>query len=99
MAKANSTQSQETHKDGTSGHDSPCYGGVTPGLYKISDEATTPDISSQLHARVSQLHAMLTAIGPGGANLDEMDEDTRANYLWGCQTLAQECSDLSNKLW
>lgn len=94
MAKANSAL-QETQDESLL----PGFGGLRPGIYKLSENATAEDLMNQLHAKIVLLDAMLEFIGPGGDDLDQMDDERRSNYLWGCQTLARECKDLSNRLW
>lgn len=69
------------------------FGGA---LYQLRPDATPIDVQDQLHARLLQLHAMLTmTYGEGFETFDNWADSIKENYLWGCAMLAKECEELA----
>jgi hypothetical protein len=64
-------------------------------LYQLRPDATPIDVQDQLHARLSQLHAMLTiTCGNGFETFENWSDEIKDNYLWSCSMLAKECKEL-----
>jgi len=64
-------------------------------VYVVSPKATPGALYDQLHARLSQLWAMLQIVsGCGFENFQAYRGDIQDNYLWACRMAAAECLDL-----
>lgn len=70
---------------------------ATGDLYAIRNgNAVNLNVKSQLSARIAQLDAMLAAItGTGHDTFEELNSETRDNYLWACSMMATEIKVLS----
>lgn len=65
------------------------------GLYLLSPTAEPSDRYDHLHAKASQLAAMLHVITGGGYEaFSECGDALKADYLWGCTKTAEEIRDL-----
>ncbi len=54
------------------------------------------DLIEEAHTKSIHLHALLTAItGEGGESFRRMNDALQDNFIWACQRLAQEVSDLT----
>lgn len=59
-----------------------------------SDEVT--DLIEQAHTKSVHLHALLMTItGEGGKSFRRMNVTLQDNFIWACQSLAQEVTDLA----
>ncbi len=68
---------------------------VCPGIYSIATD-DKGQLADQLNARLAQLSALLNAI-EGDSDEDgfwSLNVAIRNNYLWACQSLADECRAL-----
>lgn len=64
-------------------------------FYILHADVTSGDVQDQLSARLGQLAAMLQMTHGGGfETFNIWSDDVRANYLWACSMLAEECKEL-----
>lgn len=64
-------------------------------LYYMNKAASQLDIIDQLSASLGQLTAMLvTVTGEGLENFRALSQENQDYYLWACQSLSVECSEL-----
>jgi hypothetical protein len=61
-------------------------------VYTFISDVDKSDIGNQLDARISQLSALLFNItGEGFDSFNSMNDTVKHNYLWTCESLADEC--------
>lgn len=72
---------------------------ATAGCYEFASDATKASLIDQLVARANQLSAMLHMVtGDGFENFETFAEKPRHDYLWACDSLAEEIKELAAKL-
>lgn len=61
-------------------------------------ERDISDLIEDAHTKALHLHAMLTTItGNGGRSFRTMDEGLQDNYIWACQRMAEEVTNIIEK--
>lgn len=62
------------------------------------NEIDTSDLIEDAHTKSLHLHAMLTTItGEGGRSFRTMNESLQDNFIWACQRMAEEVTNLIEK--
>lgn len=88
-------ENHSTHPNQSQGDNGLSSTASGDSLYQLQDSASQIDIIDQLYARLRQLTAMLSTItGEGLDNFLSLSQDNQDYFLWACQSLSVECSEL-----
>jgi hypothetical protein len=76
---------------------------ASPGtFYQLHPDVGATDVQEQLQTRLSQLSAMLRMMMGNGSlsenSFDLWSDKIRADYIWSCVMLADECEGLAEHI-